>query len=133
MKTLFGAAIAAVCLSGSAMAQPALVAQGDYLVNGVAGCNDCHTPMGPTGPIKGRELTGAQLGFAPTQPVPGWAPIAPPLAGLPAGYTEAQLATFMQTGVKPDGKMAGPPMPAFRLKPEDARAVAAYLKSLRPN
>jgi cytochrome c553 len=133
MKTLFGAAVASVFLSGAAMAQPALVAQGDYIVNAVGGCNDCHSPMGPNGPIPGRQLTGAQLGFAPIAPVPGWAPVAPPIAGLPAGYTEAQLATFLQTGVKPDGKTAGPPMPAFRMKPEDARAVAAYLKSLRPN
>jgi mono/diheme cytochrome c family protein len=67
--------------------------------------------------------------YLATVEMPG-APVAPPLAGGPANYTDAQFATLLQTGVKPDGSRPLPPMPAFRLNEEDARAVVAYIKTL---
>ncbi|OYX31613.1 MAG: hypothetical protein B7Y99_09800 [Caulobacterales bacterium 32-69-10] len=126
-------AAAALLAAGAAQAQPALVARGDYLVNAVTGCGDCHSPRDEAGNVpKGRALTGAALSFAPTAPFPGWAPIAPPIAGGPTGYTDAQLVSFLQTGVRPDGSMARPPMPAFRLNADDAKAVVAYLRATHP-
>lgn len=107
----------------------ALVARGEYLVNNIGGCNDCHTPMTPQGPDMAHALQGATLMFAPTIEIP-WAPVAPSIAGLPAGYTEEQFIAFMQTGVKPDGSSPRPPMPAFRLNEEDARAMAAYIATV---
>jgi cytochrome c553 len=107
----------------------ALVARGEYLVNNIGGCNDCHTPMTPQGPDMTHALQGATLIFAPTMQIP-WAPVAPSIAGLPAGYTEAQFIAFMQTGVKPNGSRPLPPMPAFRLNEEDARAMAAYIATV---
>lgn len=107
----------------------ALVARGDYLVHGIGGCNDCHTTMTPQGPDMAHQLQGATLIFAPTIEVP-WAPIAPPLAGGPAAYTDAQFESFLQDGVRPDGSHTRPPMPQFRLNAEDARAVVAYIKTL---
>lgn len=106
-----------------------IVARGQYLVTGLVGCNDCHTPMTPNGPDMTRALQGASLGFAPTVEMP-WGAVAPPLAGGPAGYSDAQFIAFLQTGVRPDGSMARPPMPQFRMNEDDARAVAAYIKSL---
>jgi mono/diheme cytochrome c family protein len=104
---------------------------GRYLVADVAGCADCHTPRLPNGePDRGRWLQGAPLGFAPTVPVPAWVPVAPPIAGLPAGYTEAQFVSFLETGITPAGKMASPPMPPYRFSHEDALAVATYIKGL---
>lgn len=107
----------------------ALVARGEYLVNNIGGCNDCHTPMTPQGPDMTHALQGATLMFAPTIEIP-WAPVAPSIAGLPAGYTEEQLAAFLQTGVRPNGSHPLPPMPAFRLNEEDARAMAAYIATV---
>lgn len=105
--------------------------RGQYLVERVGICADCHTPHLPTGaPDPARNLQGAPLGFAPAQPVPGWVSQAPPIAGMPAGWSEEQLRAFLETGQKPGGAMAAPPMPAYRFSPEDARAVSAYLKSL---
>jgi mono/diheme cytochrome c family protein len=107
-----------------------LIARGDYLVNNVAGCNDCHSPRNAQGQlIAGRELTGAPLPFAPTVPMP-WAATAPAIRGIPAGYTEEQFATLLQTGKRPNGSEPLPPMPPYRLTAEDARAVAAYIASL---
>jgi mono/diheme cytochrome c family protein len=107
----------------------ALIARGDYLVNNIGGCNDCHTPTTPQGPDLSRALQGAPLGFAPTVEMP-WAPVAPPIAGIPGHYTEEQFVTFLQTGVRPDGSRPLPPMPAFRLNEDDARAMTAYIQSL---
>jgi mono/diheme cytochrome c family protein len=131
-----GAAIAcALALGACSQAAPppltgeALIARGDYLVNNIGGCNDCHTPMTPQGPDLSRALQGAPLGFAPTVEMP-WAPVAPPIAGIPGHYTEEQFVTFLQTGVRPDGSRPLPPMPAFRLNEDDARAMTAYIQSL---
>ncbi len=107
----------------------ALVARGEYLVNNIGGCNDCHTPMTPQGPDATHALQGATLAFAPTIEMP-WAPVAPSIAGIPAGYSEEQLVTFLQTGIRPDGTHPRPPMPAFRLNEEDARAMAAYIATV---
>jgi mono/diheme cytochrome c family protein len=107
----------------------ALVARGEYLVNNIGGCNDCHTPMMPQGPDMTRALQGATLAFAPTVEMP-WGPVAPPIAGLPAGYSEEQFVAFLQIGVRPDGSHPLPPMPAFRLNEEDARAMAAYIATV---
>jgi cytochrome c553 len=106
-----------------------LRARGEYLVTGLLGCNDCHTPMTPAGPDMTKSLWGADLIFKPINDMP-WAPVAPRLAGLPDGYTADQLATFLQTGQKASGGTALPPMPQFRLNAEDARAAVAYIASV---
>ncbi|MBN8607704.1 MAG: c-type cytochrome [Caulobacterales bacterium] len=137
MKKFVLSAIALAALLACAPQQTAeltqeeLVARGEYLVNNIGGCNDCHTPMTPQGPDTTQALRGATLGFAPTIPIP-WAPVAPPIAGVPEHYTQAQFAAFLQTGVRPDGSRPLPPMPAFRLNEADARAMTAYIATLRP-
>ncbi len=127
-------AVAAASLGACAQPQTeltgeALVARGDYLVNNIGGCHDCHTPMTPQGPDMAQALQGATLVFAPTIEMP-WAPVAPPLAGIPGHYTQDQFAAFLQNGVRPDGSHTLPPMPAFRLSEEDARAMTAYIATL---
>ncbi len=125
-------ALLAACAQQQQAQEPTreeLVARGEYLVNNIGGCNDCHTPMTPTGPDMAHALQGATLIFAPTIPIP-WAPVAPSIAGIPSGYTEAQFAAFLQTGVKPDGSSPRPPMPAFRLNEDDAEAMAAYIATV---
>lgn len=135
MKRFLFSALALAALAACAQQQPAvltqeqLVARGEYLVNNIGGCNDCHTPMTPQGPDMTHALQGATLGFAPTVPIP-WAPIAPPIAGIPENYTQEQFAAFLQTGVRPDGSHPLPPMPAFRLNEDDARAMTAYIATL---
>jgi len=134
---LLVSALACATLAGCGQPQTAeltgaaLVERGAYLVNNIGGCNDCHTAMTPQGPDLAHALQGGTLIFQPMIEMP-WAPIAPPLAGLPAGYTEEQFVAFMQTGVRPDGSRPLPPMPPFRLNEADARAMAAYIATLPP-
>ncbi len=40
------------------------------------------------------------------------------------------MAKFLETAKNPRGGKAGAPMPAYNMKPEDAEAIVAYLKSL---
>jgi mono/diheme cytochrome c family protein len=128
-------AIALVALLGACAPQAReptreeLVERGEYLVTGVAGCNDCHTPLTPQGPDMAHSLQGAPIPFQPTIEIP-WADVAPPIAGLPVTFSEAQLASFLQTGVRPDGTSPRPPMPPYRMNEEDARAVAAYISTM---
>jgi mono/diheme cytochrome c family protein len=106
---------------------------GNYLVNNVAMCGDCHTPRLPNGQFdKSRWLKGAQMDFTPLRPLPNWANKAPDLTSSgPLMWSQQQLLTFLETGRDPKGNYAKPPMPAYRLKPQDAQAVLEYLKTLR--
>lgn len=107
------------------------VERGRYIVERASMCGDCHTPMTPKGePDFSKRMMGSDLFFKATIPVPNWADHAPSLAGL-VGYTEAQVAGILQTGLK-DGKPLRPPMPPFRFTREDAEAIAAYLRTLKP-
>jgi mono/diheme cytochrome c family protein len=111
----------------------ALVRHGEYLVVHVAMCIQCHSPHNDDGsPNRERLLEGAPIPLQSPFPRQVWAFQAPALAGLPGGWSEEQLVRFLQTGETPNGHPAQPPMPPFRLTEQDARAVAAYLHSLRP-
>lgn len=133
-KLIFGA-LALGLLSACAQQAPAplegeaLVARGDYLVNGVVLCGDCHTPrLESMEPDATRRLQGSAI--PPSGPPEIFATVAPPLAGGPANFTQEQFIAFLQTGVRPDGSHPRPPMPQYRLNEEDARAVDAYIRSL---
>lgn len=123
-------AVAAFADMPAADAKAGLLARGRYLVENVGTCADWHTPHNQGGsPDLSRSLLGAPLAFQPTVPIPEWAPVAPPIAGLP-GYTDAQARRVLQTGINTAGQPLHPPMPGFRLNAEDAGAVVAYLRSL---
>ncbi len=109
----------------------ALVARGKYLVNNAVMCADCHTPRDAKGQfIRNQWLQGAPLGFKPVHPVPGWADVALPIAGLPSMASDEEAIKFLMTGKRADGSMAAPPMPEFRFNRRDAEAIVAYLRSL---
>lgn len=132
-KWVFGAcalALLGACTQPAAPLQgEALVARGEYLVNNVVLCGDCHTPMTPQGPDLSRRLQGGPNLTTPMIEIP-WATEVPPIAGIPPHFTEEQFVAFLQTGVRPDGTSARPPMPPYRLNEEDARAVAAYIRTV---
>lgn len=117
-----------------AQAQPAANAQiqrGQYLVECVGMCADCHTPRNWLGvPERARWLQGAKLEIKPLHPVP-FATVAPPIAGLPTFPGDEQAVKFFETGTNLTGKLAMQPMPQFRFNHEDAVAVVAYLRSLK--
>lgn len=108
-----------------------LVERGRYLVMRSGLCIDCHSPRNEKGEfIEAQHLTGAPIPFQPTVSMP-WVPAAPRLAGLPTGFTEADLVHFLMTGERPHGRPpALPPMPPYRFNREDAQAITAFLRTL---
>jgi mono/diheme cytochrome c family protein len=103
---------------------------GRYLVERVAMCGQCHSTRDPQGNIApGTEFKGGPMPVRP--PWPGdWALAVPRIAGLP-GYTdELAIRLLTQGAIKRDGTQARAPMPRFRMTPQDAADVIAYLGSL---
>ena len=107
--------------------------RGKYLTT-IMGCTDCHTPGHFLGrPDMARFLGGSDVGFE----IPGlgtfYGPnLTPDATGL-GNWTEAEIATAIRTGIRPDGSQLAPAMPWMgyaALTDEDALAIGAYLKTL---
>lgn len=108
------------------------ITRGKYLAIDIGGCHDCHTPRDQQGKfVKEKWLQGSELFIKPAFPIPGWTSISPGIAGLP-NWTDEQAIMFLTIGVAPDGSQPNPPMPAYRYNRADAKAVVAYLRSLKP-
>lgn len=106
------------------------VARGAYIVEQVAQCGRCHTPVNRSGERdQTNKLAGGPLDFSPTVARENWAMNAPRIAGTPPG-TDEQLVTLLTTGISRTGQPMRRPMPQFKMTRADAEAVLAYLKSL---
>jgi len=120
--------------AGNLRAQPATDAQiqrGKYLVENVGMCGECHTPRDDNGQLdRAQWLQGNVLDFKPDHKMP-FAAVAVPIAGLP-GFTDEKAISFLETGIDLTGKPAMRPMPQYRFNHDDAVAVVAYLRSLKP-
>lgn len=108
--------------------------RGAYLVAAVGRCGDCHTPRNWLGaPDLQHPLAGA-----PARPGGKGAPnITPdPATGI-GSWSEADIATLLQNGQKPDFDFVGGAMGEIvddtaKLSDGDRRAIAVYLKSVPP-
>jgi mono/diheme cytochrome c family protein len=106
------------------------VERGKYLVENVAMCFECHTPRRSDGQLNTDAwMQGAPIWIMPVHPDPNWAPQAPPLAGFPS-FTEEEGERVLEKGEGPEGEVLRPPMHIYHMKPEDAKAIIAYLRSL---
>ena len=109
------------------------IARGKYLVESVAMCGTCHTPVNEKGELdRTKWLEGSVLNCAPINPIPDWRAAAPTITPLPPqkDWTGPLVVRLLETGVSHNGKPAKPPMPQFRMSHRDAEAVVAYLMSL---
>ena len=125
------AALALVLTAGAVQAEPTL-ARGEYLVRGPMGCGNCHTPLGPEGPVMQQELAGRLVDDNPM--FTAYAPNITP-AGRLKDWSDADLARAIREGLRPDGTLIGPPMPftMYRgLGDEDLASIVMFLRSLTP-
>lgn len=108
--------------------------RGKYLVEEVSRCQECHTPTLPDGSFdKANWMKGATLIGVPAKPPEDWHQKAPDITSTSKLWTNWKyegFVAFLSTAKNPRGHKAGPPMPAYTLKAEDAEAMATYLKSL---
>ncbi|CAB3767961.1 cytochrome c [Paraburkholderia solisilvae] len=103
---------------------------GRYLVDGLAHCGACHTPLTKLGAERRDEpFAGGTL--------EGWdAPALTKLAQAPTPWTQAQLVAYLRTGFASEhGAAAGPMLPVTRslanAPQEDVDAIATYVMSLQ--
>ena len=137
-KVIAAAATAAACLAaGSATAQTP-VERGKYLVESIMGCGNCHTPVGPNGPILDKALSGGPpigegnaFTAIPSNITPD------PETGI-GTWTDAEIKTAIRQGKRPPnahkgGALIGPPMPFGQYRgiaDADIDAVVAYLRTV---
>ena len=104
--------------------------RGRYLVEALGHCGECHTPRTLLGGLDRSRW----LGGAPDPSGKGRIPNISP-GGL--DWSADDIASFLETGLKPDFDSAGSSMAEVirntaRLTPEDRGAIAAYLKAIPP-
>ena len=125
-----------VALIGGAQAQSKadLIKRGDYLVNGILTCGNCHSPKGPTGDIAGKEFSGGLSWDEPPFKVTAPNITQDKDTGI-GNYTDAQLKTLLRKGIKRNGVPIAMVMPAgfYEIMTErDLNAVIAYLRTIKP-
>lgn len=112
----------------AARERQALVDRGSYLVYRVAMCVQCHSPRDEQGGmLPHHKLEGATMPLQSPFQYQLWAFRAPPIVGLPVGYTEADVVELLVNGKNRTGTQPKLPMPPYRMTEQDAKAVAAYL------
>ncbi len=107
---------------------------GGYLAGPVAHCMECHTPMGPQGPLLETDLGRGGFEFHGTWGISVAANITPSQDGI-AGYSDDEIKAMLTRGVRPNGSPMLPPMPypfLAKATPGDLEAIVLYLRSLPP-
>jgi mono/diheme cytochrome c family protein len=104
------------------------LARGQYLTEALSHCGECHTPRNALGGI----ATASWLGGAPNPSGKGKVPNITPGA---LDWSETDITYYLQTGFTPDfdsagGSMADVVTSLANLTPDDAAAIAAYLKAV---
>ncbi|HKP25011.1 MAG TPA: c-type cytochrome [Dongiaceae bacterium] len=132
---LAAAGLAALTFAAPASAET-LVERGQYLAH-IMDCGGCHhsgafTPQ----PNLETPLAGSDIGFE----MPGMGVFYPPNltpdaeTGL-GKWSDAEVITAFTTGMRPDGRQLAPMMPWMsyaHINADDAAALVAYLRSLKP-
>jgi mono/diheme cytochrome c family protein len=112
-------------------ARPAQWNRGDYLVNSLGHCAECHSPRNFLGGI----VAAQRFAGGPDPDGKGWVPNITQ-KGI-SDWNEKDIAYFLESGQTPDGDSAGGSMVSVirnisQLSEADRNAIATYIKSLPP-
>ena len=123
----------------AAMAESA-AERGDYLVNTIMACGNCHSPRDANGQMIKEKAFSGGLTFN----MPAFIATAPNITpdretGI-GSWSDAEIKRALVEGMRPDhGRLAGVPLAAVMpvnfykaLLPDDLDAVVAYLRSVKP-
>jgi hypothetical protein len=116
--------------------EPGVTAEyGAYLAGPVGHCMECHTPMvGPEFDYE-HQLGAGGRAFAGPWGIAVSANLTSHETDGIAKYSDDDLIKMITTGTRPDGTKMLPPMGYgyyANTKPEDLKAIIAYLRSLPP-
>lgn len=124
--------------SETVQATPERLARGQYLVDVVAGCGECHTQRDSgyafdnESAAPGSYLAGGNI--LHDAQVTLWIPnITSDVTTGVGAWTDDQLMRAIRDGVRPDGSFLHPVMPSLEyghISDEDVRAIVAYLRSV---
>ncbi|HET7716191.1 MAG TPA: cytochrome c [Bauldia sp.] len=136
LLTMLAVAGAGMIAGGQAGAQDqdALVARGEYLMNGPVACGNCHNGRNEKFEfIPGKELAGGFHLFDPIGIDAYAANITPdPDTGI-GTWTDEQIIVAIREGKTPDGRINFPPMPVpvyNNMSDDDVKAIVAYLRTV---
>jgi mono/diheme cytochrome c family protein len=134
MVRIIVAFVALSAFATLANAQSDLIKRGDYLVNGILTCGNCHTPKGPTGDVMDKAFSGGLSWDEPPFKVTAPNITQDKETGI-GNRTDAQIKTVMRTGMMPNGAHVAMVMPTgfYHIMTErDLDAVVAYLRTIKP-
>lgn len=123
-----------IAASSGAMAQSAAVKRGDYLVNSIMSCGNCHSPKGPPAAVAGKDFSGGLTFDEPPFKVTA-SNITPDQETGIGSWSTAQIRRAVIEGVRPNGVTLAEIMPSGFygiLTKADGDAVVAYLQSIKP-
>ena len=133
-KVVAALGTALISTASAQSAQSDLVKRGDYLVNGILTCANCHSPKGPPAVVAGKDFSGGLSWDEP--PFKVTAPNITPDKETGIGtWTDAEIKTLLRTGIRPNGVHIAMVMPTgfYHIMTNlDLNAVVTYLHTLKP-
>jgi mono/diheme cytochrome c family protein len=132
-----GVVLSAAC-SGAAAESP--TERGDYLVNTIMACGNCHSPRDADGRTIAEKAFSGGLTFVTPAFIATAPNITPDVETGIGSWSDAEIKRALVEGIRPDhGRLAGTPLAAIMpanfyraLLPGDLDAIVAYLRSVRP-
>jgi mono/diheme cytochrome c family protein len=126
--------VTSIAMVSGASAQQLLAERGAYLVNGVGGCNNCHTPRGQDGALDlSKRLSGGSQTFQAPQYVVKGSNLTPDSETGLGRWNDGDIKIAIQQGKGRGGHPLAPNMPSAAyvyLTPRDQDAILAYLRSI---
>jgi mono/diheme cytochrome c family protein len=124
--------------SGASAESPA--ERGDYLVNTIMACGNCHSPRDADGRMIPEKAFSGGLSFTTPAFIATAPNITPDVETGIGSWSDAEIRRALVEGRRPDhGRLAGVPLAAIMpanfyraLLPDDLAAVVAYLRTIKP-
>jgi mono/diheme cytochrome c family protein len=129
-----GVAVMAVPPARATDSKQASIERGDYLVNTIMTCGNCHTPKGPQGDIMAKAFSGGLSWDEPPFKVTAPNITQDQETGI-GKWSDADIKHLLRTGQRPDGVQIAMVMPTGFydiITERDMNAIVAYLRTLKP-
>jgi mono/diheme cytochrome c family protein len=127
-------AVVVLAVTAASASAQADLQRGDYLVNTIMTCGNCHTPKGPPAAIVGKDFSGGLSWDEP--PFKVTAPNITQDKDTSIGnWSFDDIKKLLRTGQRPNGVQIATVMPTGFYKivtDRDMNAIVAYVRTLKP-
>jgi mono/diheme cytochrome c family protein len=127
-------AVVVLAVTAASASAQADLQRGDYLVNTIMTCGNCHTPKGPPAAIAGKDFSGGLSWDEP--PFKVTAPNITQDRDTSIGnWSFDDIKKLLRTGQRPSGVQIATVMPIGFYKivtDRDMNAIVAYVRTLKP-